>query len=58
MSVKKKLIHVAVREDLYLKLWEIIKRKYQIPHKKLNVAVNEALEDYVNKHRGLLEVKQ
>jgi hypothetical protein len=50
VSVKKKLVHLSIREDLYLKLWEIVKKRYPIPQRKLTEVVNEALEEYIRKN--------
>lgn len=47
---KYRSVHVMIREDLYLKLWEIVKRRFAIPHKKFHIVLNEAIEEYVNRH--------
>lgn len=41
------LIHIRVRRDIYEKLWEVIKKRYVVPTKKLQIVVNEALEKYL-----------
>jgi len=48
----KRLVHLALREDVYIKLWEHIKRRYPIPLKKLSEVVNEAIEEYLKRHEG------
>ena len=51
---RKKLVHISIREDLYLKLWQIVKKRYPIPLKKLNEVINEALNEYIEKHKNEL----
>ncbi|MCX8176189.1 MAG: hypothetical protein N3E48_03025 [Candidatus Bathyarchaeota archaeon] len=46
---KKKLIHVLVTEELYLKLWEIARKRWGVPVRKFSIMIREALEDYVKK---------
>lgn len=41
------LVHVKLRKDLYEGLWELVKRRYVVPTKKLHVVVNEAIEEYL-----------
>jgi hypothetical protein len=50
-KVKVRLVHLPVREDIYLELWNIVKERFPIPSKKFSIVVNEALEEYVRKHR-------
>jgi len=51
-NIKPKLrkVHINIREDLYMKLWELIKRKYPIPSKKLHIEVSNAIEEYLKNH--------
>jgi hypothetical protein len=44
---RKRLVHLAIREDLYLKLWEIVKQRYPVPQRRLGEVVNEALERFI-----------
>jgi len=39
-----------IREDIYLKLWELIKKKYPIPQKKLAIEISNAIEEYLQRH--------
>jgi len=52
MSKRKKHVHVLIEEDLYYKLWEIVKRRYAVPLKKFHEVLNEAIREYVEKHLG------
>jgi hypothetical protein len=45
-------VQVRMQRNLYLKLWEYIKQKYPIPYKKLHIAVNEAIKEYLER-RGM-----
>jgi len=38
-----KLVHVKMEEELYQKLWEIVKKRYTVPTKKFHLVLNEAL---------------
>mgnify|MGYP000521757930 CR=1 FL=1 len=46
--------HLYIEEELYYKLWEIVKKRFRVPHKKLYIVVNEALREYVERHSGEL----
>jgi hypothetical protein len=58
-TTRKRLVHLAIREDLYLKLWEIVKQRYPIPQRKLGEVVNEALEKFIKSEsrKAVKEVK-
>ena len=43
-------VHLFIREDIYTRLWQIVKERYVVPTKKFGIVVNEALEEYVNKY--------
>jgi|GEM_PF-3550975 len=49
-GIKLRKVHINIREDLYLKLWEFIKRKYPIPTKKLYIEIANAIEEYLKRH--------
>ncbi len=49
-EIKLKKVHINIREDLYFKLWEFIKRKYLIPTKKLHIEISNAIEEYLKRH--------
>jgi hypothetical protein len=40
---KYRLVHVKIEEELYRKLWDIVKKRYTMPIKKLHLVLNEAL---------------
>lgn len=44
MSGEYVRVHLKMRKDLYSKLWEICKRRYEVPVKKFYIVVNEVLE--------------
>jgi len=44
------MIHLAIRQDLYVKLWDIVKKRFLVPTRKFSVVVNEALEEYVKRY--------
>ncbi|MCS7387171.1 MAG: hypothetical protein NDF55_10680 [archaeon GB-1867-005] len=52
---KMKLVHLSIREDLYEKLWQIVKKRFVVPLRKFHIVVNEALEEYIEKNKHLLE---
>ena len=49
-GIKLRKVHINIREDLYLKLWELIKRKYPVPTKKLHIELANAIEEYLRNH--------
>jgi len=49
-GVKYRKTHLYIEEELYYKLWDIVKRRFRVPHKKLYIIVNEALREYIEKH--------
>jgi len=50
MAKKMKLVHVLLERDLYYKLWDIVKARYKVPHKKFHIVLNEAIREYVKNH--------
>lgn len=46
-------LHVVISDETYGKLWQLIKKRYPIPHKKLHVEVNKALEEYLSRQPEL-----
>jgi hypothetical protein len=45
-----KKIHIVIDDDIYVKLWEITKRRYISPVRKFHIVVNEALREYIQRH--------
>jgi hypothetical protein len=43
-SPRYRSVHLPIREDLYLRLWRLVKDKYDIPTRKFHLVLNEALE--------------
>jgi len=54
-NMGKKDIHLYLDEDVYRIMWEIVKRRYVNPVKKFHVVVNEALREYIEKHKSEVE---
>jgi hypothetical protein len=50
-----KKIHLYLEEEIYEKIWEIVKKRYVSPTRKFYLVVNEALREYIEKHRQELE---
>jgi len=50
MGSKLKRVHLMIDEELYHKVWEIVKRRFPVPTKKLHIVVNEALREYIERH--------
>lgn len=51
MSGEKIKVHLLVDREVYESLWEIVKKRFTIPTKKLHIVVDEALREYIDKHR-------
>jgi len=47
-----KKVHVILDDDVYEQIWEIVKRRYVSPVKKLHIVINEALREYIEKWRA------
>jgi len=50
-----KKIHILLEDDVYEGIWEIVKRRFTSPTRKFHIIVNEALREYLQKHREELE---
>jgi hypothetical protein len=50
-----KKIHLYLEEELYNKVWEIVKKRYVSPTRKFYLVVNEALREYITNHKQELE---
>jgi len=55
MKERKIKIHVPIPYDIYVKLWELIKKRYISPTKKLHIVITEALKEYLERHKDELE---
>jgi metal-responsive CopG/Arc/MetJ family transcriptional regulator len=44
-------IHLILEEDVYKHIWEIVKKRYVNPSRKFHVVVNEALKEYIERHK-------
>jgi len=42
-------LHIYIDEDTYEKLWEITKRRFLAPSKKLSTIIREALQQYIER---------
>jgi len=51
----KKQVHLLLDEDVYTGIWEVVKSRYVNPVKKLHIVVNEALREYIEKHKNEIE---
>jgi len=47
---KKYVVKATVDFELYRKLWDITKKRYLRPCKKLSTIVREALQEYIERH--------
>jgi hypothetical protein len=50
-----KRITFTIEEELYKKLWQIVSKRYLSPTRKFYLIANEALREYVEKHKQELE---
>jgi len=48
----KKQVHLLLDEDVYIDIWKIVKSRYINPVKKLHVVINQALREYIEKHKN------
>jgi len=48
---RKHLVHTKLEDDVYEGIWEIVKKRFVSPLQKFHVIVNEALREYIEKHR-------
>jgi len=55
VSKNLRKVHLFIEEDLYEKLWEITKKRWTSPVKKFHIVVNEALREYIERNKHLLE---
>jgi len=50
-----KKIHILLEDDVYRGIWEIVKRRFTSPTRKYHRTINEALREYMQKHREEIE---
>ncbi|MCR8433886.1 MAG: hypothetical protein NDP24_06625 [Crenarchaeota archaeon] len=50
-KVEKVKVNLFIEREIYEALWKIVKARYVSPSRKLTVVVNEALREYVERHR-------
>jgi len=43
-------VHLLMEQELYDKLWDIVKKRFKVPVKKFHIVVNEALREYIERH--------
>ena len=47
-----KRVHLKLEDDVYEGIWEIVKKRYVSPIRKFHIVVNEALKEYIEKHKS------
>ena len=50
-----KKVHVLLEDEVYEKIWKIVKKRYISPLKKYHIVINEALKEYLENHKQELE---
>jgi hypothetical protein len=50
---KKEVVktNIMIEKDLYEKLWKITTKRFISPARKFHLIINEALREYVEKHK-------
>ena len=43
-------LHLYIDEETYRKLWEITKKRFVSPSKKLQTILREAIQEYLDRH--------
>jgi hypothetical protein len=51
-----KKVHMLLEDDVYEAMWAIVKNRFVSPVKKFHVVLNEALREYIEKHKD--EIKK
>lgn len=49
-SDKRVRVATLIDEEIYKKLWEIASRRFPKPGRKVYIIINEALEEYLQRH--------
>ena len=50
-----KKVHVLIEDDNWKNLWAIVKKRYVSPVRKFHVVLNEAIREYIERHKDELE---
>ena len=50
-----KVVHTHMEEELWRGLWEVTKRRFVCPTRKFHVVLNEAIREYLERHREELQ---
>jgi hypothetical protein len=50
-----KKVHLILEDEVYEGIWAIVKTRYVSPIKKFHLVVNEALKEYIRKHKDELK---
>jgi len=48
---KYRKVHVLLEEEVFKGIWDIVKKRYVSPVRKFHIVVNEALKEYIEKHK-------
>jgi len=43
-------VHLLMEDEVFKKIWDIVKRRYVSPIRKFHLVVNEALKEYIERH--------
>jgi len=44
-------VHLLMEDEVFKSIWEIVKRRYVSPIRKFHIVVNEALREYIERHK-------
>jgi len=47
---KMRELHLYIDEETYEKLWDITKKRFTAPSKKLQTILREAIQEYLDRH--------
>lgn len=50
-----KKVHLILEEEVYEGIWAIVKKRYVSPIRKFHLVINEALKEYIERHKDELE---
>jgi len=51
VNKEKIKVHILVERELYEGLWDITRKRFKIPWKRLHVIINEAFREYIERHK-------
>jgi hypothetical protein len=46
-----KRVHIILSDEVYEGIWNIVKKRYVSPIRKFQLVVNEALMEFIEKHK-------